>query len=648
MSYETKELDSLVEEWLSLDTNEVTRQQIIRLKAQSDYAILNNLLSSRLQFGTAGLRAKMEAGFNRLNEVTIMQALQGLARYVIESRKSESSKNGKPIVVIGHDHRHNSKDFAAVAAKGFLYAGFSVKYLENNCESDNDSGLSATPLVPFAVNKYCADTGIMITASHNPAEDNGYKVYWNNGCQIIPPIDSGIAQSILDNTQPWIAYKNTELESVDLQFVKKEVVAEYIEKIKQKLCFTESIENVKFIYTPMHGVGYEFVESLLRKMYPSENQVKMSVVKEQVRPDPDFPTVKFPNPEEPGALDLAIELAESDENGYNLILANDPDADRFTAAVKDENSQKFRQLSGNEIGYLFAMYVVEKEQAKAVNSDKIVTVLNSTVSSQMIASMAQHLGAGYIDTLTGFKWIGNKAVAINTSSKGESKIELEDGKHVAKYGFEEAIGYMFCDISYDKDGISALMVFLQMYYDWCIVGGVSMLKKLQEGFKKFGYFKQFNGYYKLMEGVSMGITIEIFTKVRAKYNLEQENFSGCHLGESFNIVYWRDLTTGYQSNIPSHVPSLPTDSSSQMVTCVVVPTELCTDSNDKKSFNEYKEFVRFTARGSGTEPKLKVYVEAKAEDEERSLSLAKNVWDVLKAEWFGDYVGKTVTEVTLS
>lgn len=207
---------------------------------------------------------------------------------------------------------------------------------------------------------------------------------------------------------------------------------------------------------------------------------RYSVVEEQSKPDPSFPTVSFPNPEEKGALDLAITQAQ--QTNAKLVIASDPDADRFSVAIVDKQG-KFRQLTGNEIGFLFAMYVIENlDKAKLSNT----YLLNSTVSSQVLKSMAEKCGFNFIDTLTGFKWIGNKA------------IDLENQGHFVPFGYEEAIGFMF-NLVHDKDGISAAVVFLQLYQQWFSKGDVNVIDKLELGYKEYGWFKDLNGYYRLSD-----------------------------------------------------------------------------------------------------------------------------------------------------
>jgi phosphoglucomutase len=514
----------------------------------------------------------MGAGFSLMNDVTVLQASQGLASYV-----------GRGSVVIGHDHRLNSQRFAEITATVFLLKGFKVHYLVN----DEHDGFVPTPLVPFTVDQMGASVGVMITASHNPALDNGYKVYWSNGCQIIPPRDDEIATAILENLEPLEGSHDLKraidegLKNGQLEYVKTRMIDRYIQHLKQ---LVKKQVTIPFVYTPMHGVGLEAFARTAQLL-----NTFVTTVTEQSEPDPFFSTVKFPNPEEKGALELA--MARADELGIKLIIANDPDADRFSAAVK---VGEWRQLTGNELGFLFANHILKTTDAPL---DKVYMV-NSTVSSQMINAMSKKLGFHYVETLTGFKWIGNKA------------IDLESKGYEVPFGFEEAIGFMFNGI-HDKDGISSAVVFLQMAQQWQ-EEGTNALEVLEQGFKNFGYFKEYNSYYTVHDP---SFIKPVFEKIRGGYDEYPE-----HIGD-FKVTYWRDLTIGYDSSTLDHRPLLPVDSGSQMITAVI--------SRDQGQ-------IRFTMRGSGTEPKLKVYVEAQADGEDEALALAQQVWNLLKKEWFSE------------
>lgn len=616
---EQKVLDNLVKQWVSIDINPKSRDEISDLQKEGNYSKLDEKLSKRIAFGTAGLRSSMTSGFAHMNDVTILQASQGLVKHLM--KKNPSNKDLS--IVVGYDHRYHSQRFAEITASVALSQGLRVYYLgsidnlsdesinlsETNItkSQESDRGYVHTPLVPFAIDYFNASAGVMVTASHNPALDNGYKVYYGNGCQIIPPNDTDIARSIDENLNPWLEKNvwdivgNFKHNSDLLVDSKEEITSKYIESVNSLLIKNNAL-NYNFTYTPMHGVGMEIFKKVLRLFENADSAAK--IVDEQAKPDPDFPTVKFPNPEEKGALDLAIKNANI--MNHKLVIANDPDADRFSVGIKSHKTNEWVQLTGNEIGFLFAMYVIEE----LVPKDKLrnTYLVNSTVSSQVLASMAQYHDFKFIDTLTGFKWIGNKAIDLKN-----------EGYHVP-FGYEEAIGFMF-DVVNDKDGISALVIWLQLYETWfahrC---DYDPLDKLKEGYEKYGWYKEANGYYKLDD---LSMTRKIFEEtIRMSY--PGKNYPDS-IGLAFTVSSWRDLTVGYDSLTSNNKPVLPIDSTSQMITATLRPT-------DAKSENE---LVRFTCRGSGTEPKLKVYIEGRSDiGEDRASYIAKLCWDTLKVEWF--------------
>ncbi|EWC45505.1 hypothetical protein DRE_05363 [Drechslerella stenobrocha 248] len=522
----------------------------------------------------------MQAGFAHLNDVTIIQASQGLAAYLLTTAGAEPPAG----VVIGHDHRHNSASFARLTAAAFVLKGIKVYFLD---------GLAHTPLVPFGVGLLRCAAGVMITASHNPARDNGYKVYWGNGCQIIPPVDAGIAAAIGENLEPvgraW---------DVDAVFAEGRA-AGMVEDVKGKVgeAYFGELEKVgvregrgvRFVYTPMHGVGLEPAVRAVRILGLEEGMV---VVEEQARPDPDFPTVKFPNPEEKGALDLA--MATADRHGITIVLANDPDADRFAAAEKVDG--KWQILTGNQLGVLFASHMLATSPLPAAQ----IAMLSSAVSTQMLAAMAKVDGFHHEETLTGFKWLGNVARQITARA---------DNDCTAVYAFEEAIGYMFSAVVHDKDGIAALSVFLTMLRRWGDEG-VTPAGKLQQLYEKYGYFESCNGY---VVSPDPKVTKLVFDGIRTMGAADGGKYPAA-LGER-KITYWRDLTEGFDSATADGVPVLPVDRGSQMITVGM-------------------DGVRFTIRGSGTEPKIKYYVEATAADKEAAAQAAREVAADIVKRWF--------------
>lgn len=485
----------------------------------------------------------MGAGFSRLNWLTIVQTSQGLAEYLLKE-DPESAAAG---IVIGHDARHNSRSFAEYAAQVFVAKGIRVWWYDD---------LVHTPLVPFGVQYFKAAAGVMITASHNPAKDNGYKVYGSNGCQITAPADSHIASAILQNLEPTIslAAVPSKLKTSVLHLVKPK----YLEMVCERMIDVQASlpHHLSFVYTPLHGVGLDCLTAVLEKV---GIRSWMTTVEEQSQPDPDFPTVAYPNPEEDGALDLA--KLRADENSIRLILANDPDADRFAAAEKIESG--WHQFTGDQLGVLLAYYILTMTP---LDSRPNSFMLISAVSSQMLPIIGLKEGINVEETLTGFKWLGN--VAQDLQRKGK-KVD---------FAYEEALGYMVPDLVFDKDGILAAVIFLSACGKWG-----SPWAKLQTLYDEYGHFETMNTYWRTPD---VDTSHAVFAKVRG-------------LGDPFPatlgdrmVLRWRDLTLGFDSSTTCHVPSLPCSSSIQMITCWVSGT-----SDD--------EGVRLTIRASGTEPKIK-------------------------------------------
>lgn len=579
-----KSLKKLVEGWLALDEDPETRAEISSLAKENNIIELKKRLCGRIAFGTAGLRARMEAGFTRMNSLTVIQASQGLAAYLLSQEPSAKSKG----VVIGRDARYNSEKFAKLSAAAFIAKGIKVYWLD----------IVHTPLVPFAVNMFAAAAGIMVTASHNPARDNGYKVYWSNGCQIIPPHDGGISESIHQNLQPvsWDVEAVTK-ESPFVMHVRNSVEKAYHDTVKKSVVTDGNISIPPFVYTPMHGVGLRPMQAVLERLATRESFQSVAIVTEQAHPDPAFPTVEFPNPEEKGALDCAIKLA--DTRSIPLIIATDPDADRLAVAQRLPN-ECWHQFTGNQLGILLAACALENLPADRTK----YAMLNSTVSTGMLAQMAKQEGFHFVETLTGFKWLGNIAQQLS-GTEG----------YTVPFAFEEALGYMFTAVVHDKDGISATAFFLAAAARWWDTERLTPWEKLQQLYEKYGYFADANTY---LVSPSPDVTNTVFADIRSLSNMS-ENATDVpyplHLGNR-KILSWRDLTTGYDSRTKNHAPGLPVDKKSQMITV------------------ELEGQTRFTVRGSGTEPKIKLYIESRADSMEAADHIARDVQKVLVKEWF--------------
>ncbi|KAF2711763.1 hypothetical protein K504DRAFT_465506 [Pleomassaria siparia CBS 279.74] len=572
-----KDIRELAEDWLRLDKDKSTADEISNLLAQGNTDELEKRLRNRIAFGTAGLRGPMQAGFACMNSLTVIQASQGLAAYLLKTER-EVKRRG---IVIGRDARHNSEKFAKLAAAAFVAKGIRVWWYETPTH---------TPLVPFGVQEINAIAGVMITASHNPAQDNGYKVYWSNGCQIIPPHDGGIGQAIQENLEPvtW----DTSVVDDDSLLVEGSlglVRDNYFTAIRvaarpggQEVSYDKGL---KFVYTPMHGVG---LTPMTLCMEDLDLISQMTVVEAQAKPDPDFPTVKFPNPEEKGALDLAMQTA--DAASISLILASDPDADRL--AVAEKVAGKWHIFTGNELGLLLGNHMFERYPKSKPR--KKLAMLASTVSSRALHALSVREGFHFTETLTGFKWLGNVA------------LDLEKQGYDVAYAYEEALGYMIPTTVHDKDSITAAAVFLTAASHWSCQDQTPY-SKLQEIYKNIGYFEDANTY---LVSPSPAVTTTVFTAIRALGTPHPTEIG------SRKITRWRDLTVGYDSKSRDHVPDLPVDKTSQMITC------------------ELEGGARFTVRGSGTEPKIKLYIECVGESSEAAKAGAEEIQRDLLREWF--------------
>ncbi|KAJ2776546.1 hypothetical protein GGI15_004811 [Coemansia interrupta] len=589
----------LAERWLSEDKDPKTSAQIQALVDAKDEAKLEALLRYPVEFGTAGLRARMEAGYARLNQLTIITASQGLSAYVQREIPNACTRG----VVVGHDHRHNSDIFARLTARAFLDLGFKVYFYP---------GLSFTPLVPFAVKQLGAACGVMITASHNPKDDNGYKVYWENGAQIKPPLDLGILKCIEKHSVP----NNWDAESiannVNVEDITESMLSAYIEATQALIQDADLNRNTRlqYVYTPMHGVGAPFAERILEAF----GLPKFVPVPEQIAPNPDFPTVSFPNPEEKNALDMAKSLADKMDIG--LVVANDPDADRFAAAEKQAD-RTWLSFTGDQLGTIFAAAVLENMRAQGIPIDK-VAMANSTVSSRMLEAMAAKDGFCYTDTLTGFKWIANELASM----------QKEQGCHIG-FGYEDAIGYMVGSQVLDKDGVSALAVFLQLAAR-LNSQGKRVGDYLEEQYARYGYFVSSNLYFICPDPAK---TNRIFSRIRfgddGKSNdddVERTNFVRLHANDvlryprtigGFPVSYIRDLTVGFEMHDVDKLSTV----SLQVGEFDNVPTFPVSKSSHMITF-ETRNGGRITMRTSGTEPKLKYYLEVRNSDNDRAAAAA--------------------------
>jgi phosphomannomutase len=511
--------------WRDQDPDDETRAELDRLiadasaGAQAAEAQLHDRFDTRLEFGTAGLRGRIEAGPNRMNRVLVSQAAAGLAAYLL-------SREERPSVVIGYDGRKNSQVFATDTAELMAGAGVRAILLPR---------LMPTPVLAFAVRHLDVSAGVMVTASHNPPQDNGYKVYLGGedaGSQIVSPADVEIAAQIA-----LVAEGGSVLDlprSQDYEVAADDVLDEFVRRTVA-VAPAPPAQQPRVVYTAMHGVGWETAHRVIVDAGFGEP----IVVAEQIDPDPAFPTVAFPNPEEPGALDLAFATATAHD--ADLVIANDPDADRLAVGIPDGNGG-WERLSGNEVGSWLGWSIAQKAGGTGV-------LASSLVSSPALASIAAEYGLDYVDTLTGFKFVSRVPGLI--------------------FGYEEALGYLVDpDKVRDKDGISAALAFLSLVAELA-ADGVTLQQHRLAFAERFGAFASGQISIRVTDLSEIG---RIMARLRAAP--------------------------------PTEIGGIAVDAIEDFI-----------DGFDRFEANDILRYrladgSRVIVRPSGTEPKLKVYVDA--------------------------------------
>ena len=511
------ELRAEVEEWIALDPDPKTAAQLQSWLDSENTEELNSAFSGFLQFGTAGLRGPIGPGPSRMNRAVVARAAAGIAAYMKE--------RGLSSVVIGRDARYGSEDFTFESAAIFSGAGMKVYVLPRPLP---------TPVLAYAVRDLNVDCGIMVTASHNPPQDNGYKVYLGgvvdginyNASQIVSPADEQISAHI--------ATQNHELTRADVwEILNDDVLDRYVARTAR---IAPDVYPVRAIYTAMHGVGTETVE----KVFAKAAYADPILVKAQTDPDPDFPTVAFPNPEEPGAIDLSLVVAR--EHDGDVVIANDPDADRCAAAINDGGT--WRMLSGDELGALFGEYLASNSPEKYRER----CFANSIVSSSLLSKIANHHGIEFHETLTGFKWLA----------------KLEN----LGFGYEEAIGYSVDPQTVnDKDGVSAAIALARIAGELKSQGSSisQYLKKIRE---KYGFHK----------------TIQISIRVADLHNISR-------------------VLNAIRAAVPSEIAGYRVERFDDLLD----PSGDLPPTDGVRFYLE--EGIRVIIRPSGTEPKVKCYIE---------------------------------------
>ena len=422
------DLQAQVDAWLADDPDERDRAELTALAADDSPAAREELadrFGGRLEFGTAGLRGAVAAGPNRMNRAVVRGTTAALARWLL-GRRRDAAQAG---VVIGCDARHRSDEFAEEAAAVLAGAGLQVHLLPKR---------QPTPLLAFAVRHLSAAAGIMITASHNPPADNGYKLYLDDGAQIIPPADAEI-EAAIGRVGPLAQIPLAAADSPLISRPGDEIARAYLDAVCAVSPAPSGAAWLRFVYTPLHGVA----GPIALRAFEQAGFTEPDLVTAQAEPDPDFPTVAFPNPEEPGALDLA--LAQARRSGADLVIANDPDGDRLAVAVPDpEVTGGWRTLTGDQVGALLGSYLLARAGSDPQPENRLV--VTTIVSSTLLSRIAAAAGAQYARTLTGFKWIVRA---------GEQR---PDTRYIL--GYEEALGYAVGDVVRDKDGIGAALAVL--------------------------------------------------------------------------------------------------------------------------------------------------------------------------------------------
>ena len=636
-------LAQLAQDWVQHDPNPITSAHVRNLleralhsssssaeEAETAVAELSTMFPTddpnrRIGFGTAGLRAAMCPGPLAMNDLTVMQAAQGIAAYCQTRRQQQSQSQSQQakdqqetviaatstrrnvVAVVGYDHRAHSEwqlsshRFALLTKLVFDQAGLECALLD---------GYVATPLVPFAVQQTNAMVGIMVTASHNPKNDAGYKVYWRDQdethcCQIRPPLDAHISNSILQNLQPWTDY-GALLEQCARQHPPSDLchglsrptwthqtIDAYFQAVANSGLVTGSAAATvlasdrlpKFCYTAMHGVGHAFAVRVFETFQLSP----FVSVPSQQEPDPNFPTVTFPNPEEPGALNAAMQHAL--QNNCPIVVANDPDADRLAVAEynSNESGRGWTSFTGDQIGAMLGHWLWNKlgKCPNGTNDGKRrpIAMVASAVSSQMLATIARTEHFHCEDALTGFKWIGYRA----------AQLQLHHG-YQSLFCYEEAIGFCCGNVVFDKDGLTALGVLAELVCD-VYSRGSTLSQHLQGLYDQYGEFVSRNGYYVVTNPSQVqDLLASLAVRLRRERSGAAEAPSSRSIaGYDVSSVRYLGDPGGYDDDGSDELPSLPTSKSSPMLT------------------------VRFSngcvvhLRGSGTEPKFKYYMELRGQ-----------------------------------
>lgn len=558
--------------WCESDEfDEATKQELLAIK--DDEKEIEDRFYKELEFGTAGLRGVIGAGTNRMNKYTVGKATQGLANYIVE--KGVQNKG----VAISYDSRRMSKEFSLQTALILCANGIKAYLFEN---------LRPVPELSFAVRKLGCTAGVMITASHNPPKYNGYKVYWDDGAQIVPPVDKDITAKVRAIESFKEIKEITEEEAKQkglLTIIGKEMDDKYLDVLKKSILNPEIVKkngkDLKIVYTPLHGTGNTVVERLLNEI-GFEN---VYVVPEQKEPDGAFPTVDYPNPEDPKAFKLALELAKKVD--ADVVLATDPDADRLGIFAKDVKTGNYETYTGNMSALLIAEYRISQMKEKGILPNNGM-LIKTIVSSNLADAIAKEYNLELIEVLTGFKNIGKVM-----------KTAEENGDKTYVFGFEESYGCLIGDYARDKDGIAAVMALCEAaaYYR---EQGITLWDQMQNIYKKYGYYKETQVSI-VKEGPQGAEEIK-------KMMTDMRNTPVEKIGEN-KVLTFKDIDKDIMKN---------------MITGEETTTGL---PKSNVLYYELENDSWCCVRPSGTEPKIKFYMGVKGtsnEDADAKLEALKN------------------------
>ena len=535
--------------WLSEKYDADTRKEVQALLDQEDKTELIESFYKDLEFGTGGLRGIMGVGTNRVNIYTIGGATQGLANYLL--KEFSSLKEIK--VVIGHDCRNNSRLYAEISADIFAANGIKAYLFED---------LRPTPEISYAIRKLGCQSGIMITASHNPKLYNGYKVYWEDGAQVIPPHDKSIIAEVNRVKVDQIKFKGGDKKLIEI--LGKDMDNAYIQDLKTLLLSPDSIKrhaNIGIVYTPLHGTGFTIIPKALKEC----GFTNIINVPEQDVLSGDFPTVISPNPEDPAAMALAVKKAE--ETNAELVFATDPDADRFGAGIRNDKGE-FILLNGNQTMLILIYYIITRRKELGLLSKKDYTV-RTIVTSALTQVVSEKNGVEMFECYTGFKWI---AAVMR---------ELE-GKRNYIGGGEESYGFLAEDFVRDKDSVSAAILFGEIAA-WAKDNGKTLYEMLQDIYVEYGFSKE-KGISVTKEGRSGAEEIEAMMKNFRENPIKEIAGSKVILIKDFVTLKAQDFSINEEYTL-----------------------EMPTTSNVLQYFTQDK--TKVSIRPSGTEPKIKFYIE---------------------------------------